>query len=117
MPWISFVWLPAFRLGQIKAGIASRVRRSRLLVLACKRSSASMHMAVSASLGGGTSVLLGALTPAVATTLAFLALNERPSGLTIGVIVLVTAGVTCASWSGATRRRTCLPVGQQRNKH
>jgi len=59
-------------------------------------------------LGAARASLLGALTPAAATALGFLVLDERPSGLTIGAIVLVTAGVACASWNSATRLRTSL---------
>jgi drug/metabolite transporter (DMT)-like permease len=59
-------------------------------------------------LGAARASLLGALTPAVATVLGFLVLDERPSELTIGAIVLVTAGVACASWHSATRSRTRL---------
>ena len=48
-------------------------------------------------LGAARASVLGALTPAVATILAFLFLGERPSALTIVAIALVTAGVMCAS--------------------
>lgn len=63
-------------------------------------------------LGAARASVLGALTPAVATTLAFLVLDERPSELTIGAIALVTAGVACASRNGATRLRSRLPSGR-----
>ncbi|AJZ57071.1 eamA-like transporter family protein [Paraburkholderia fungorum] len=63
-------------------------------------------------LGAARASILGALTPAVATALAFLVLDERPSALTIAAIVLVTAGVACASRNGATQLRTGLPSGK-----
>ena len=56
-------------------------------------------------LGASRAAVLGALTPAVATMLAFIFLGERPSMLTIGAIALVTAGVMCASQKGAAQPR------------
>jgi drug/metabolite transporter (DMT)-like permease len=54
-------------------------------------------------LGASRAAVLGALTPAVATVLAFVFLGERPSALTIGAIALVTAGVMCASRKGGAQ--------------
>lgn len=56
-------------------------------------------------LGAARASVLGALTPAAATVLAFIFLGERPSALTIGAIALVTAGVMCASRKGASRSK------------
>jgi drug/metabolite transporter (DMT)-like permease len=56
-------------------------------------------------LGASRAAVLGALTPAVATVLAFVFLGERPSALTIGAIALVTIGVMCASRKGAAQSK------------
>lgn len=65
-------------------------------------------------LGAARAAVLSALTPAMATVLAFFALGERPSLLTIAAVVLVTAGVMCASAKGTAQARPRLsPLGKQ----